>query len=182
LARPERRGILRRERKVELAQRLREQLEDAKILIAADYQGLTVHQMEDIRNTFKEANCTFNVIKNSVVKKAIESTKWSVLDEQLKGANAFALGFDDPAVVAKIIVEKAKEFEKLDVKFGCLDGKLLTKEDIKALSKLPPKEVLLAQLLGSMKAPISGFVNVLAANIRQLLYVLKAIEEKKKEG
>ncbi|WP_025270590.1 50S ribosomal protein L10 [Hippea sp. KM1] len=173
---------MKKERKVELAKRLAEQLQEAKIVIVAGYSGLTVAEMESIRNDIKKAGCTFNVIKNNIVKKAIEGSDWDVMKEQLRGANAFALGFDDPAVLAKILVEKAKEFKKLEVKFGCLGGKLLTAEDVKALSKLPPKEVLLAQVLGTMKAPISGFVNVLAANIRQLLYVLKAIEEKKKEN
>ena len=170
---------MKRERKVELADRLREKLKDAKILIAASYTGLTVAEMESIRNAIKEQGCTFNVIKNNIVKKAVEGTAWESMTEQLKGPNAFALGFDDPAVLAKVMVEKAKEYGKLEIKFGSLEGKLLTADDIKALSKLPPKDVMLAQLLGTMKAPISGFVNVLAANIRQLLYVLKAIEEKK---
>ncbi|AEA34342.1 50S ribosomal protein L10 [Hippea maritima] len=173
---------MKKERKVELAKRLAEQLQEAKIVIVAGYSGLTVAEMENIRNEIKKAGCTFNVIKNNIVKKAIEGTPWDAMKEQLKGANAFALGFDDPAALAKLLVDKSKEFKKLEVKFGFLGGKLLSAEDIKALSSLPPKEVLLAQVLGTMKAPISGFVNVLAANIRQLLYALKAIEEKKKEN
>ncbi len=170
---------MRRERKVELSRRLAEQLQDAVAVIVLGYSGLTVHQMEDIRNTVKESGATFNVIKNSVVAKAVEGSKWETLKEHLTGANAFALSFDDPAVLAKILVAKAKEHEKLTIKLGCLDGRIISGKQIEALSKLPSKEVLLAQLLGTMKAPVSGFVNVLAANLRQLLYVLKAIEEKK---
>ncbi len=174
--------VLRREKKLELSRKLSEQLENVVAIIILGYTGLTVHQMEDIRNTVKDSGATFNVIKNSVVSKAIEGTKWEPLKEHLTGANAFALSFDDPAVLAKILVAKAKEHEKLKVKLGCLDGKIISAKQIEALSKLPSKEVLIAQLLGTMKAPISGFVNVLAANIRQLLYVLKAIEEKKANG
>ncbi len=172
---------MKRERKVELAKRLAEQLQEAKMLIAAEYVGLTVAEMESIRNAVKEHGFTFNVIKNNIVKKAIEGSQWEVMSEKLVGPNAFALCFDDPAALAKILFDKAKEHKKLKIKFGCLEGKLLDAKDVEALSKLPPKEVLMAQLLGTMKAPISGFVNVLAANIRQLLYVLKAIEEKKEE-
>ncbi len=173
---------MKRERKIELAERLAEQLKEAKMVIASEYVGLTVAEMESIRNTLKEQGFTFNVIKNNIVKKAIVGTEWEVLTEHLRGPNAFAICFDDPAALAKALVDKAKEFKKLKVKFGCMDGRVFDAKDIIALSKLPPREVLLAQLLGTMKAPISGFVNVLAANIRQLLYVLKAIEEKKKEG
>ncbi len=171
---------MKRERKVELAERLRERLQEAKLMVVAEYSGLTVDQMESIRNAVKEKGYTFNVIKNNIVKKAVKDTEWEVLTDRLTGPNVFALCFDDPAGLAKILVDKAKEFDKLKIKFGCLGGKIIEKDDIVALSKLPPREVLLAQVLGTMKAPISGFVNVLAANIRQLLYVLKAIEEKKK--
>ncbi len=171
---------MKKERKVELAERLRERLQEAKMVIVSEYAGLTVNQTESIRNSVKEKGYTFNVIKNNIVKKAVEGTEWEVLTERLTGPNAFALCFDDPAELAKLLVEKSKEFKKLKVKLGCLDGKILEEKDVVALSKLPPREVLLAQLLGTMKAPVSGFVNVLAANIRQLLYALKAIEEKKK--
>jgi len=173
---------LKKERKIELAKRLAEQLEEAKLVIAAEYAGLTVAEMESIRNTVKEQGYTFNVIKNRIVKKAIEGSRWEAIADYLTGPNAFALCFDDPVALAKVLVDKSKEFKKLKIKFGCLDGRVIEAKEIETLSKLPSKEVLLAQLLGTMKAPITGFVNVLAANLRQLLYVLKAIEEKKKEG
>jgi len=170
---------LRRERKLELSEKLAEQLQDAVAIIVTDYTGLTVKEMEDIRNSVKEIGATFNVIKNSVVAKAIDGSQWESLKEHLKGTNAYALSFDDPAALAKVLVAKAKEYNKLKVKVGSLDGSIVDAQQIEALSKLPPKEVLLAQLLGTMKAPVTGFVNVLAGNIRQLMYVLKAIEEKK---
>ncbi len=175
----ERRDVLRRERKLELSKKFSEQLNDVVCVIVTSYTGLTVQEMEDIRNTVKESGATFNVIKNSVVEKAIEGSKWESLKEHLKGTNAFALSFDDPAVLAKILVAKKKEHKKLEIKCGSLNGQVISAKQIEALSKLPPKEVLLAQLLATMKAPVSGFVNVLAGNIRKLMYVLKAIEEKK---
>ncbi len=170
---------MRRERKLELSEKLSEQLNDVVAIIVADYTGLTVQEMEDVRNTIKESGATFNVIKNSVVEKAIQGGKWESLKEQLKGTNAFALSFDDPAVLAKILVAKAKEHKKLKIKCGSLNGQVISAKQIEALSKLPSKDVLLAQLLATMKAPVSGFVNVLAGNIRKLMYALKAIEEKK---
>ncbi len=170
---------MKRERKLELSQKLAEQLNDVVAVMVVDYSGLTVQQMEDVRNTIKDSGATFNVIKNSVVEKAIEGSKWESLKEHLTGTNAFALSFDDPAVLAKILVAKAKEHKKLEIKCGSLNGKLITAKQLEALSKLPSKDIMLAQLLATMKAPVSGFVNVLAGNIRKLMYVLKAIEEKK---
>ncbi len=175
----ERRDVLKKERKLELSKRLSEQLEDAIAIMVFSYTGLTVKEMEDIRNSVKEIGASFNVIKNSVVEKAIEGSKWESLKEHLKGANAYALSFDDPAALAKVLVGKAKDYKKLEAKVGSLDGKIIDAKQIVALSKLPSKEVLLAQLLGTLNAPITGFVNVLAGNIRNLMYVLKAIEEKK---
>ncbi len=170
---------MKKERKLELSQKLAEQLEGANAILVFDYTGLTVQEMEDVRNSVKEIGATFNVIKNSVVAKAIENSKWESLKEHLKGTNAYALSFDDAAALAKVLVAKAKSYDKLKAKVGSLDGSVVDAKQIEALSKLPPKEVMVAQLLGTMKAPITGFVNVLAGNIRQLMYVLKAIEEKK---
>ena len=170
---------MKRERKLELSKKLADQLQSTNSVMVLDYTGLTVQEMEEIRNSVKELGATFNVIKNSVVAKAIENSKWEPLKEYLKGTNAYALSFDDAAALAKVLVAKAKIHDKLKVKAGSLDGKVVDSKQIEALSKLPPKEVLVAQLLGTMNAPVTGFVGVLAANIRQLMYVLKAIEEKK---
>ncbi len=170
---------MRREKKLELSKRLSEQLQDVVSMIVVDYSGLSVEQMEDIRNAVKESGSTFNVIKNSVVEKAVAGSKWESLKEQLKGPNAFAFSFDDPAVLAKLIVAKEKEHKKLEIKFGSLNGHVIDAKQIAALSKLPSKDVMIAQLLATMQAPVSGFVNVLAGNIRKFMYVLKAIEEKK---
>ncbi len=170
---------MKKERKLELSQKLSEQLKGVTSVFVLNYSGLTVQQMEDIRNSIKESNATFNVIKNSVVKKAIEGSGWESLRDYLKGTNAFAFSSEDPAVVARVLVGKAKEHKKLKIKYCSLNGHVIDAKQIEALSKLPPKEILVAQLLGTMKAPISGFVNVLAGNIRKLMYALKAIEEKK---
>jgi len=172
---------LKRERKLELSKKLREQLGSATAVFAVSYSGLNVSDMEDVRNSIKESGGTFNVIKNSVVSKAVEDGELSSLKEYLKGPNAFALSFDEPADLAKLLIAKEKEHKKLEVKFGALGGQIIFREQIESLSKLPSKEVMLAQLLATMNAPVGGFVNVLAGNLRKVLYALKAIEEKKKE-
>ncbi len=178
----ERRGALERKRKIELSQKLSEKLNDSKAMFAADYSGLTVAEMESIRNSVKSFNATFNVIKNNIFKKAIKDSEWEKVSDSVAGPNAFAITSEDPVALAKVLIEKAKEHKKLEIKFGVLDGKIIDANQIEQLSKLPSKEVLLSMLLSTLNAPATGFVNVLAGNIRKLMYALKAIEEKKKEN
>jgi large subunit ribosomal protein L10 len=97
----------------------------------------------------------------------------------LTGPNAVALGYGDPVVPAKIISEFAKDHDKLEVKAGMISRKVIGAEGVKSLANLPSKEVLVAQALGGLNAPITGFVNVLQGNIRNLVYALNAIAEKK---
>ena len=101
------------------------------------------------------------------------------LNPYLTGPNAIALGYDDPVVPAKIISEFAKDHDKLEIKAGMISGKVIGAEGIKSLASLPSKEVLVAQVLGGLNAPITGLVNVLQGNIRNLVYALNAIAEKK---
>lgn len=178
----ERRGALERKRKIELSKKLSEKLKRAKAMFATDYSGLTVGEMESTRNSIKSLNATFNVIKNNVVKKAIEGSEWEKVSDSVVGPNAFAITSEDPVALAKVLVEKAKEHKKLEIKFGVLDGKIIDAKQVKQLSKTPSKEVLLSMLLSTFNAPATGFVNVLAGNVRKLMYTLKAIEEKKKEN
>jgi len=89
---------------------------------------------------------------------------------------------EDPVAVAKIVCDFAKENKELKVKVGVLDGKVIGADEIKALAALPPKEVLVAKLLGSMNAPISGFVNVLQGTIRNVVYALDAVRKQKESA
>ncbi len=166
-----------------MAEELRERLNGAKAVFGLEYSGLTVQEMESIRNEVKAAGDRFNVVKNRILIKAVEGSKWESIKEVASGPLAYSLSFSDPVALAKILVAKAREFENLKPKFGMLeDGKLLNEQQVRELSRLPSREVLLAQVLSAMNGPVSGFVNVLAANLRNLLYVLKAIEGKKKES
>src|SRR5699024_7020918 len=99
-------------------------------------------------------------------------------NEYLVGPNAIAFGFDDPVQAAKITDEFAKKHKNLEIKAGIVDGKIIDIEEIKHLASLPSKEVLVAQALGGLNAPITGFANVLQGTIRNLVYALNAVVEK----
>ena len=104
------------------------------------------------------------------------------MEPSLEKNTAIAVAPEDPVAVAKIICEFAKENKELKVKVGVLDGKVIDAEAIKALASLPPKEVLVAKMLGSMNAPITGFVNVLQGTIRNVVYALEAVRKQKESA
>lgn len=156
-----------------------EKLKTAKAAFLADYRGLDVDQANDLRNKLREAGVEYKVIKNTLLRLAAKDTDSACLDEFLSGPTAIALVNEDPVAPAKALVEFAKNNEAFELKAGMLDGKLLADADIKALAELPSREELLAKMLGSMSAPASNFVGVLAAVPRTFVQALSAIKDQK---
>lgn len=156
-----------------------EKLKTAKAAFLADYRGLDVDQANDLRNKLREAGVEYKVIKNTLLRLAAKDTDSACLDEFLSGPTAIALVNEDPVAPAKALVEFAKNNEAFELKAGMLDGKLLVDADIKALAELPSREELLAKMLGSMSAPASNFVGVLAAVPRTFVQALSAIKDQK---
>jgi large subunit ribosomal protein L10 len=118
-------------------------------------------------------------VKNTMTKFAVDENNLQALDSYLNGPTSMALSSTDPVAPAKVLVEYSKKYDKLELKIGVVEGKIIDVEGIKALADLPSREVLIAKALGGFNAPISGFVNVLSANIRGLAVALNAIAEKK---
>ncbi len=156
-----------------------EKLKSAKAAFLADYRGLTVDQANDLRNKLRVAGVEYRVVKNTLLRLAAKDTDCACLDEQLTGPTAIALAIGDPVAPAKALVEFSKLNKTFELKAGMLDGKLLSAVDIKALADLPSREQLLAKMLGSMSAPATNFVGVLAAVPRSLVQVLAAIQDQK---
>jgi len=170
---------LNRTGKEQLVAELAGKLASVKAAFIADYRGLTVEQANDLRNKLREAGVEYQVVKNTLLKLAIRDTESACLEEFLQGPTAIAMAGEDPVAPAKVLSEFAKANDKFELKGGMLDGKKLDISGIKALSDLPSREVLLAKVLGSMNAPVSNFVGVLAAVPRSLVQVLAAIQDKK---
>lgn len=168
-----------RQSKEEIVAEFAEKLKASKAAYLADYRGLNVEQATALRCKLHEAGVEYRVVKNTLLRLAAKDTPAACLDEQLTGPTAIAFANEDPVAPAKALVEFAKAHKTFELKAGVLDGKLLSAEDIKALSDLPSREELLAKMLGSMSAPATNFVGVLAAMPRSLVQVLGAIKDQK---
>lgn len=147
--------------------------------VLVNYSGMSVENDTKLRAELRKANVFYSVKKNSIISRAAKAAGLEGLDQYLEGETAIALSKEDMIAPAKVIAKFAENNEKFTIKAGFIEGKVATAEEIESLAKLPSKEVLIAKFLGSMNAPISGFVNVLNGNLRGLVVALNAIAEKK---
>lgn len=169
-------------KKKEAVQNLAEKIKAAKTYVFTDYRGLTVEQDTELRRALREAGVEYKVVKNSITKFALDANGVEGLEEQLEGPTAIAMHNEDPVAPAKILVDFTKKFNKLELKAGVVEGRVVSVDEIKSIASLPPREVLIAQVLAGFNAPVSGFANVLNANIRGLVIALNAIAEQKAEA
>lgn len=165
--------------KKEIVNKLTGKIKEAKAMVFADYRGLTVEQDTELRNALRKAGVDYKVVKNTLTRFAAKANGLDGLDTYLNGPTAMAISNTDPVAPAKVLAEYAKKFEKLELKVGVVEGRIIDVDGIKSLADLPPREVLIARVLGGFNAPISGFVNVLNGNIRGLVVALNAIAEQK---
>lgn len=172
---------MKREEKEKQVAWLREELQEAKALFLTNYQGLSVSEMNSLRSELRNKGIKFKVLKNTLTRRAYQDTEISAVGADLAGPRAAAWTSSEDAVpaMAKVLFDFAKTHQNLQLVRGVLKGKLVEPSDIETLSKLPSREELVGRLLGQMMAPVSAFVNVLAAVPRSFLNVLKAIEEQK---
>ena len=166
---------LKKEKVKELADKIR----SAKSVVLADYRGLTVEQDTEMRSALRKAGVEYKVVKNTLARFAAKENNLDGLESYLKGPTALAMSDKDPVAPAKILTEYSKKYEKLELKAGVVEGKIVDIAGIKALADLPSREVLIARVLGGFNAPLAGLVNVLNGNIRALAIALNAIAEKK---
>lgn len=163
---------------------LKEKLVAAKGVVLTSYSGLTVAQDTKLRSKLREAGVEYRVVKNTMTRIAAREAEIEGLDQYLEGTTAIAMSTEDAVAPAKVIAEFIKEnkLEALSVKAGMVEGKVIDADSVKALASLPSREVLIAKALGSMQAPISGFVNVLQGTIRNVVYALEAVRKQKESA
>jgi large subunit ribosomal protein L10 len=154
---------------------LTERLQGTDTLIVADYRGLTVPQIAELRGKLYEHGARFSVVKNSLTKRAAESAGVEPLLALLEGPTAIAFleSDGDPVAVAKAL-DEASRTETIILKGGLLDGAEIGADDIKQLAKLPPAETLRAQLVGAVAGPVTAVVGLFAAPMRELVGVIDA--------
>jgi large subunit ribosomal protein L10 len=158
---------------------LHAKFDGARGAILSDYRGLNVQQMAELRSRLREAAVELQVVKNTLARRAVEETDFRQLADYFVGPTSVAFAVDDVVAMAKALTGYAKREPKLEIRAGVIEGKTILSQDITALADLPPREVLLGQLLAGMQGPISGFIGVLHGVLRQLLSVLLAIAEAK---
>jgi len=165
--------------KQQIVSELASQLKNACAGVLVDYKGITVADDTKLRTELRKAGVNYSVKKNTLIKLAAEQIGLKGLDDVLNGTTALATSDNDLVAPAKILSLYAEKNKKLKIKAGFIEGKAVTDVQVAALAKLPQKEVLIAQVLAGFNAPISGFANVLNANLRGLVVALNAIAEKK---
>ena len=159
--------------------KLKEWLADAKGIVFARYEKLPVKDIDALRRKAKEQGIVITVAKKTLLGKAAKDAGIQVDPKALEGNFATVIGFEDEISAAKLVAEFAKDHEAMSVVAGVLEKRALDAAAVNALAKLPSKQELLAKLVGSINAPISGFVNVLAGNLRGLVTVIGAIKDQK---
>ena len=173
--------MLTKNQKKQLAKDFIENLVESKTTVVIDYKGMTVGEITELRGQLREQGIKMKVLKKSVAQVAFDDQKIKLDVRNMEGQLAFVYGGDDEVSAAKIVSKFSKDNESLKMLAGVLENKAMDQAEMTALSKLPSKDELLAKVVGSLKAPISGFVNVLGGNLRGLVSVLSAIKDTKTE-
>lgn len=172
-----------KEKKSQVVTALQEKLGRAEFNVLTDFKGLKVSEFTQLRRELKEAGGELAVVKNTLLKLAAADSETVALTQFLVGPTAIVLGYQNPVEIAKIVAKYAKDKpDNFILKAGVLGKSVLTDKDVVELAKMPPREVLLAKLLGALQGVPTSLVSVLSGILRQLLYTLKAIEEKKAEA
>ena len=142
-----------------------EKLKNCQSMVVVHFNGITVEEVTELRNQFRAAGVEYCVLKNTLVRRALDDMGITGLDHTLSGPSAYAFGMNDPVSPAKVVYDFING--RLSVKAGLMDGQVLDAKQVKALSELPSKEVLLSRLVGSLQAPVAKLVYFLEALRKQ---------------
>jgi large subunit ribosomal protein L10 len=171
--------MLTRPQKEQLVKDLSAKIKDGKVLIFSDYAGTTVAKMKNLRDELRKTDSSYKITKKKLINLALKDAgiEASVLD--LEGQIGIAIGKEDEVSAAKVLAKFAKENKNFKILQGVLENKVISDKEVLSLAMLPSKDELLAKLVGTINAPISGFVNALTGNLKNLVGVLKAIGDSK---
>lgn len=168
--------------KEKMLEEITEDLKQAELVIVTDYRGLNVKNINSLRGKLRSEKCRYRITKNTMNRLACRQAGFEMLESLFEGPTAIAYSSADPVAAAKIFIDFARENEALVVKGGMLSGQMLDPASIKALGEIPPREVLLAMVVGGFQSPISGLVGVLQGTLRQLVYTVDAVRQQKESA
>jgi large subunit ribosomal protein L10 len=167
-----------RDQKTAVVDEIAEQIGSAEAIFAVDYRGITVAQVAELRTKLRDANARFRVVKNSLSERAADQAGVSDLKPMLIGPTALALVHGDAALAAKALNDTARQLNNvLEFKGGLLNGNVLTADDVRSIARLPSRDVLMGQLVGTVAAPLTGLARGLNALIAGIAIQLQAIAD-----
>lgn len=167
------------EQKVATIAEIRGKFADAAGVILVDYRGLTVKEMQGLRAKLREVGSAVRVYKNTLTARALAELEYPSMDEMLEGPTAFVFASEDPVAPSKVVFDFAKEHKALEVKGGLFEGHVVASADVKRMASLPSREVLYAQIMGAMQAPVRNLMYVMNAPAGALARALKAVADQK---
>ncbi|MCK5218819.1 50S ribosomal protein L10 [bacterium] len=156
-------------------------LEKNRNIVLAEYRGLNVKEMTEMRMTMRKTGIKFRILKNTLAKKIFQAAGISNLEEYLQGPVGIGFLGEDVSVSAKTVLKFAKKKEFFIVKAAHIEGQVMELGGFQAIASLPSREVILSTLLGTLQAPIRGFMTVAEGNTRKLVYALNALKEQKEK-
>jgi large subunit ribosomal protein L10 len=166
-----------RDQKAAVVEEIAGQIQSAQAIFAVDYRGISVAQAAELRERLRDSDTRFRVVKNSLSERAADQAGADSLKPLLAGPTALALVAGDAALAAKALNDAARAFNLLEFKGGIMNGTTLSADDVRSIARLPSREVLNAQLVGTIAAPISGLVRTLNALIAGIAIQLQAIAD-----
>ena len=172
---------MRKTEKVEAIEELKERIKNHSIVIAAKYIGINAEQATILRRKLREKDVALRVFKNTLARRALDELNLSEAAKYMDGPTAWAFS-NDPVAAPKVLREFGKELLAVEMNGGILDGKVVSKVQLEQLASLPPREILLGQVVGTIGAPLRNLVGVLSAVPRNLVNVLDQIRRQKEEG
>lgn len=175
----ERRSTLDREKKKQVVEELREKFGRSRGIVLTDYKGMTVAELSELRNALRGSAIEYHVVKNTLARIASEGTPMAPAGGGFKGPVGIAIGYREAPVTVKSILEFAKKNQKLKVTGGVIEGGYYGAKDLQAVAELPPREVLLSMLAGTMQAPLGKLAQLMAATVVRLAHAMSALREKK---
>ena len=175
--------VLSKDCKKEILQDLIVKLKESKGVVLTDYQGMSVFEINRLRNELRENKVEFKVVKNTLMEKACEELNVEDLTKDLIGCTAMAFSSDDGVAPARLLKEYYKK-NKIDLKIksGLIDGRVFNPEKIMEIASLPLKDVLIAQIVAGIRFPLFSLVFILQGPLRGLIYSLKAVKEQKEKA
>lgn len=166
--------------KEQIVEELRKTIQESNAAILTDYRGLSVADLTALRKKLREVDAEFHIVKNTLFKRAADGLLPSEeLNPHLEGPTAIGFAKHDGVAAAKALLDYMKDHKTMALKAGVIDGKVYSPDQVTAISKLPPKEQMIAEIVGALDAPAANFVGVLDAIVADLVFTIQAVADQK---